>query len=292
VLRIESIDSAYAEGMTITGTLTNSATGVLNANFGAGSYPTLITGALINNGTINQPVGSHATGNIDGTGSITMGPSTNLTANRIRQASFSTESTVYIAPNGTDAGTSVVDSLSLIGSAAALDLANNAMIVNYSGSSPISTIQGWLTSGYNFGTWYGSSGIRSISANQEPMQKTALGFAEATDILGTFPAIFAGQSIDADSILVRYTLYGDANLNKAVDTIDFNLLASAFSQSPKRWSDGDFNYDTTVDTVDFNLLASRFSQILPAPVAHPAGAVVVKSLFSVQDIRDSLIDEL
>jgi hypothetical protein len=74
---------------------------------------------------------------------------------------------------------------------------------------------------------------------------------------------------------MRYTLAGDANLDGSVDTVDFNLLAANFSQSPKVWSEGDFNYDTVVDTVDFSLLASNFSQTLAARGgASPLGSVV------------------
>jgi hypothetical protein len=65
-------------------------------------------------------------------------------------------------------------------------------------------------------------------------------------------------------VLVGYTLSGDANLNKTVDTIDFNLLATSFSQTGKDWFNGDFDYNSTVDTIDFNLLAANFSQSLPA----------------------------
>ena len=89
-----------------------------------------------------------------------------------------------------------------------------------------------------------------------------------------FPATFAGQSIDNTSVLVRYTAYGDANLDGVVDTTDFNILASNFSGSGKRWSQADFNYDGATDTVDFNLLASNFSAVVPAASAASIGALV------------------
>src|SRR5207302_11307484 len=85
--------------------------------------------------------------------------------------------------------------------------------------------------------------------------------------LSTFPATFSGQSVDSSAVLIRYVYSGDANLDGAVDTIDFNLLASSFGQSGKSWFNGDFNYSGTVDMIDFNLLASNFGQTLPAPVA-------------------------
>jgi len=148
-----------------------------------------------------------------------------------------------------------------------LDLTDGTAIVDYTGGkSPLDSIQQSLTTGYAAGAWNGN-GIISSTAQFTP--GTAVGFADATDIFGSFPATFAGQSVGNKSILMRYTLYGDADLNKTVDTVDFNLLASNFGGTGKRWSRGDFDYNTATDTVDFNLLASKFSQSLPAPALAP-----------------------
>ena len=76
-------------------------------------------------------------------------------------------------------------------------------------------------------------------------------------------------------MLVRLTKAGDADLNGTVDTVDFNLLASSFSQSGKSWFNGDFDYSGTVDTIDFNLLASNFSRSLPGPDAGTQLSAVV-----------------
>jgi len=160
-----------------------------------------------------------------------------------------------------------------------LDVTDGAVIIDYTGGSPLGTIQGLITSGYNAGAWNGS-GIRSSTASVTP--GTAVGFAEATDIFTTFPATFAGQSVDATSVLLRYTLSGDADLNKSVDTVDFNLLAANFGTAGKRWSQGDFNFNTTVDTVDFNLLASKFSQSLPADPGSAPGRPVAPAAHAVQ----------
>src|SRR5262249_29216220 len=67
------------------------------------------------------------------------------------------------------------------------------------------------------------------------------------------------------TVLIRYTRYGDANLDGVVNALDFNALASRFGQSGKLWSDGDWNYDGMVNTLDFNALAVNFNQALPVP---------------------------
>src|SRR5439155_849049 len=101
--------------------------------------------------------------------------------------------------------------------------------------------------------------------------RTALGFAEASEIFSSFPATFAGVSgVDSTSVLILYTAYGDANLDKTVDTSDFNTLASNFGGTNKRWSQGDFNYDGNVDTLDFNALAANFSFTVPADALNTA----------------------
>jgi hypothetical protein len=139
-----------------------------------------------------------------------------------------------------------------------LDLTDNAMIVDYApgGPSPLPAIAARLTSGYNGGAWNGF-GIMSSSASGTPQR--ALGYAESSALFSTFPATFAGQQVDDSAVLVRYTRYGDANLDQTVNLADFNRLASNFA-SGTLWSQGNFNFDATVNLGDFNALASNFGQ--------------------------------
>ena len=100
-----------------------------------------------------------------------------------------------------------------------------------------------------------------FAATASSAHKTGIGFAEASAIGN--PATFAGQAADSTSVLIRYTYYGDANLDKTVDLTDFTFLASNFNGTGKVWNQGDFNYDGAVDLTDFTLLASNFNQTLP-----------------------------
>src|SRR5262249_1611877 len=120
----------------------------------------------------------------------------------------------------------------------------------------------------------------SAATQASSAHKTALGLAEATDLFTSFPASFAGQSVDNTSVLVRYTYFGDADLSGTVDTIDFSLLAATFSQSGKSWFNGDFDYNGLVDTIDFSLLASNFAQVLPASGQNAGTALVPESSLS------------
>jgi hypothetical protein len=59
-------------------------------------------------------------------------------------------------------------------------------------------------------------------------------------------------------------LQGDANLDRLVDTSDFNLLAGNFSDSGHKFSEGDFSFDGNIDSVDFAILLAQYGRRLPA----------------------------
>ncbi len=159
-----------------------------------------------------------------------------------------------------------VTSLNISGTGV-LDLNDGDMIVDYSVGSVISTIQSNLTNGYNAGAWNGT-GINSSTASGTG--NTALGFAESSEVFASFPANFSGQEVDETAVLIKYTLYGDANLIDGVTLQDFNRLAANFGASPRRWVHGDFDFDTTVNLPDFNRLAGNFGlMILPLRGADP-----------------------
>ena len=135
------------------------------------------------------------------------------------------------------------------------------MIINYTSSSPMASVKQMLAAGYNGGAWDGLR-MTSAAAANDPNHNTAVGYAEAVDVIGPQGGTFMGQQVDATAVLVRYTRYGDANLDGTVNLIDFNRLAGNFGQSDRTWSQGDFNYDGLINLIDFNRLAGNFGQSL------------------------------
>ena len=131
--------------------------------------------------------------------------------------------------------------------------------IDYTGGSPLASIQSQIIQGYNNGDWAGS-GITSaaaaaVAADGANFHKTALGYAESSEV---------GEP--AGSVLIRYTFAGDANLDGQVDTSDFVALANHFGATGADWVQGDSNYDGTVNALDFNAIASNFGATLaPAP---------------------------
>jgi len=162
------------------------------------------------------------------------------------------------------------------------DIGEVPLIIDYSRSLLMPAMRRYIGSGYANGNWNGT-GLRSAAATLDDQHRTGLGYAEASDILGASGGVFEGEDVDGTSVLVRYTLYGDASLDHAVDSVDFNLMAANFGANDKFWFNGDFNYNGIVDTIDFNLQAANFGQVLvaaqtalvPEPTLLPAALSVL-----------------
>lgn len=218
--------------------------------------------------------GPASLGRIGKGGATRVGPFGMLSAESIVDGRLHIEGSAAVLPDGTNAGTSRVNELT-IDAGGRLDLADNALVVDYDGASPLGAIAAHVAAGYAGGAWTGP-GIRSSVA--AATHNRAIGYAEAGDVGA--PATFAGQPADATSVLLRYTLPGDANLDRTVNIGDFALLAANFN-TPSSWARGDFNYDGTAGIADFSLLAANFNLTLPAglpramAVPEPAAGLLV-----------------
>ena len=71
------------------------------------------------------------------------------------------------------------------------------------------------------------------------------------------------------SLTLTYARFGDANLNRAVNLQDFNILAANFGSTNADWSQADFNLDGNVNLSDFNLLAANFGLSAAGAAATP-----------------------
>ncbi len=81
-----------------------------------------------------------------------------------------------------------------------------------------------------------------------------------------------GMNMAANFNFNFFFLNGDANHDRHVNLLDFNLLAGNFNQLNRTFSQGDFNYDGQTNLLDFNILASRFNSALSAAqVARQSG---------------------
>jgi hypothetical protein len=139
-----------------------------------------------------------------------------------------------------------------------VDLSNNAAILHY---ADLGTITGEVRTGYASGTWTGT-GITSSAAAADTSHLTALGVIQNNQ--GGTPIysatnLFDGQAPQPTDVLIKYTYYGDANLDGQVEGSDFTLIDNGFNNSLTGWFNGDFNYDGVVDGSDYTLIDNAFN---------------------------------
>jgi hypothetical protein len=167
-----------------------------------------------------------------------------------------------------------------------LDLTDEAMIIDYAVAYNLATLQARLASGYAGGAWNGQ-GINSSTAAAAG-GATGVGYAESGQIFSAFPATFEGQPVDATAIVLKYTYYGDANLDGRVNLQDFNRLAANFGATGRHWSQGNFDFNNVVNLLDFNKLAANFGRTGLAPDARDG---LDRQLDDVQDrLTDSEVN--
>lgn len=164
-----------------------------------------------------------------------------------------------VAPSGT---TVLTTSALTLSPAASLDLADNDLVVTYGAlTSPVETVRGYLAAAYNHGGW-DQPGLLSSSAAAQPNHATTLGIVDDTV---------------NHLVRVRYTWYGDVDLNGTVDAADLARFAAAGTPSAT-WSTGDMNLDGTVNADDyalFNLGAALQTGTLHPVVPEPTGLALL-----------------
>jgi hypothetical protein len=83
---------------------------------------------------------------------------------------------------------------------------------------------------------------------------------------------FDGSFPGASDILVKYTYYGDTNLDGKVDGSDYSRIDAGFLAHTTGWFNGDFNYDGVINGSDYTLIDNAFNNQgaqIAASVADP-----------------------
>jgi autotransporter-associated beta strand protein len=232
--------------------------GALRNRSGNNSWtgPVSLTGDAV----IGIDSGTLTLGGISGASALTVKGAGTLKTSGVNTASLTVDagSRVDILPGVSGNSVGSLDLGPANAPTATLDLADNALAIDYAGASPLADVISLLISGRAGGTWTGA-GIQSSSVAASSGNR-ALGVAEASS-LGSVPSIFG--TVDSSAVLVRYTIIGDTNLDGIVDFPDLLSLAQNFgSPSPTIWSTGDFNYDGATNFDDLLGLAQNFNNAL------------------------------
>jgi hypothetical protein len=260
-----------------TGTLTLSATSANAAvNVLSGSHTMSVALSLMTDTTF--AIASASTLMVSGTvasSSVAINKTGDgvLEMNNVRALALTADAgTVKILTSGTSTGTSRVASLSLTGTSR-LDLTNNNLVVDYTDASPLTRIRNYIQSGRNgtdfqSGDWNGPTGIISSTAAASDLVSFAVGYVQNSFL----PALglpsytsFGGQPVDSNSILIRYTLGADANLDGKVNTDDITIVGALYNNTASgEWFLGDFDYDGICDTDDVTVLGALYDATAPA----------------------------
>ena len=115
---------------------------------------------------------------------------------------------------------------------------------------------------------------RSSNAVAINPESRSIGYANNGSLpLGSY-STFRGQPLDATSVVMTFTVTGDADLDGKVDDDDVTIVGATYAPgaSQPHWALGDFDYNGFVDDDDVTLLGAlyntdqAFSHTSPAPL--------------------------
>ena len=154
-----------------------------------------------------------------------------------------------------------------------IDLADNDLIWDYDGATPLgswggssySGAIGMVQSGRGDGTWNGTNGILTSMTDATSGVLTGIAVADASGVLGLSgfdTATFSGETVDATTILFKYTFGGDADLNGELNGDDYFYLDAHILQSGTvfGYTVGDFDYNGELNGDDYFILDSNILQ--------------------------------
>ena len=85
---------------------------------------------------------------------------------------------------------------------------------------------------------------------------------------------------DSD-VLVKYTYYGDTNLDGKVDGTDYSRIDNGALTHATGWFNGDFNYDGIINGSDYTLIDNAFNTqgaILASAIADSTAEIAPTSV--------------
>jgi hypothetical protein len=175
------------------------------------------------------------------------------------ELSLNAGATLTIAPNGSR----VFRTAALyLASDAKLNLSDNGLILDYAGGAggagggAYAGVTEMIARGYHVGAWDGS-GVVTTTADARAGH-TTLAAAETAALLGitgSQTTLWNGQTVDATSVVVKYTYAGDANIDGTIDAGDYGVIDNFVQVAgASGYANGDFNYDGFVDAGDYGII--------------------------------------
>ncbi|MBE3070761.1 MAG: pre-peptidase C-terminal domain-containing protein, partial [Planctomycetes bacterium] len=145
-----------------------------------------------------------------------------------------------------------------------VDVGAGHLVLDYAqgDAGPLADVAAWLRVGMDdaMSPWDGQ-GITSSPAAADAAHLTAVGMLDNTDPKSGGKTEFAGQAVDASSVLVAYTWWGDANLDGVIDANDYDVIDKNYLFTPNPaapWFTGDFTYDGVIDANDYDKIDKAY----------------------------------
>jgi autotransporter-associated beta strand protein len=233
---IVTLNPASASSITISSSITGSGSVVHS-----GSGTTTLSGSNSYTGGTNVSAGTLVVTSSNGLpvgGALTIGSGATVQA---------------AAHTGGPSNVSVLQ-VSTLSNSGTLNLTNNSLAI--ASGSTVASVTTQVAAAYNGGLWNGTSSsggvITSTTAASDSTYLTAIGVA-------TGLTSFDGVSVPSTDILVKYTYYGDTNLDGAIDGSDYTNIDNGFLNNMTGWQNGDFNYDNVVDGSDYTLIDNAYN---------------------------------
>ena len=104
------------------------------------------------------------------------------------------------------------------------------------------------------------NGITSDFAANNSEHNTYLGSLLNNYYEGTpYYTSFDGQSAVNTDILIKYTYFGDANLDGKINTSDVTVTDNSYNSGIPGWASGDWNYDGLLNSSDVTLYDNAYN---------------------------------
>jgi len=147
------------------------------------------------------------------------------------------------------------------------------------------TLYSYLLTGRAGGNWNGRR-IASSTAAANGQRNTGLAAVinDTGDGVTRIRTTLAGEPVDVNTILIKYSYNGDANLDGMINADDYARIDNGYAAQAGDFYNGDFDYNGVVDSDDYFQIDRSFSTqggALGAPAiveAQPASSSQVEAV--------------
>ncbi len=276
-------NSQTVNGLNGAGTITTTINTIRTLTVGTGNASGNFTGTLTQGAsqTLNLIKTGTGTQTLNGTYNYT--GSTTVSGGELRtikalqnntDLTINSSAVLNVPVNGTSTAVTKVKSLSIPTSGAnylgTMQLHDNDLVIDYGATaSSYASVMNMIKSGLTLLGGNGT-GIASSEVDAQSLPGTIFGVIDNGAIGGQITSLSGFNGVTTNSVLVKFTWFGDANLDGQIDGSDYALLDSGFTSGGALtgWVFGDFDYSGVIDGSDFALIDTGLtsqSGVLPEP---------------------------